>query len=56
MLWKYYSKLYGQYELTDDNIELHSIYVDKYNNSYKLIGEFNVKSLGTLKCKGYHRL
>ena len=53
---RYYSKLYGQYELTDDNIELHSIYGDKCDKCHKLIGEFNFKSLGPLKCTGYPRL
>ena len=52
----YYSKLYGQYELTDDNIELHSIYGDKCDKCHKLIGEFNFKTLGSLKCTGYPRL
>jgi hypothetical protein len=53
---RYYSKLYGQYELTDENIELHSIYGDKCDKCHKLIGEFNFKSLGSLKCTGYPRL
>ena len=53
---RYYSILYGQYELTDDNIELHSTYGHKCDKCHKLIGEFNFKSLGPLKRTGYPRL
>ena len=53
---RYYSKLYGKYDLTDGNMKLHSIYGDKCDECHKLIGEFNFKSLGPLKCTGYPRL
>ena len=53
---RYYSKLYGQYELTDNEKKLHSIYGKKCEKCKQLIGEFDFKSLGPLKCTGYPRL
>ena len=53
---KYHSEIYGEYQLTDNEIQLHSIYGKKCNQCHKLIGEFDFKSLGTLKCTGYPRL
>lgn len=53
---KYYSELYGNYEVTDNKKQLHSIYGKKCNECHKLIGEFDFKSLGPLKCTGYPRL
>ena len=53
---RYYSELYGKYELTDNKTKLHSIYGKKCNKCHKLIGEFDFKSLGPLKCPGYPRL
>jgi len=53
---RYFSELYGSYELTDNKTELHSIYGKKCNKCHKLIGEFDFKSLGSLKCTGYPRL
>ena len=48
--------VYGKYELTDKKKKLHSIYGKKCNKCHKLIGEFDFKSLGSLKCTGYPRL
>ena len=53
---KYSSELFGKYELTDNITQLHSIYGKKCNECHKLIGEFDFKNLGTLKCTGYPRL
>ena len=53
---RYFSELYGSYELTDNRTKLHSIYGKKCNKCNKLIGEFDFKSLGPLKCTGYPRL
>ena len=53
---RYHSELYGTYELTDNKKELHSIYGKKCSWCNRLIGEFDFKSLGTLKCTGYPRL
>ena len=53
---RYFSKLYGSFELTDNQTKLHSIYGKKCNECHKLIGEFDFKSLGSLKCTGYPRL
>ena len=53
---RYFSKLYGNYEITDNKTRLHSIYGKKCNICHKLIGEFDFKSLGPLKCTGYLRL
>ena len=53
---RYSSELYGKYELTDNLRELHSVYGQKCNECHKLIGEFNFKTLGPLKCTGYPRL
>ena len=53
---KYYSELYGEYEITDNKTQLHSIYGKKCTECKKQIGEFDFKSLGTLKCTGYPRL
>ena len=53
---KYYSKLYGEYEITDNETQLHSIYGKKCSECNQLIGEFDFKSLGPLKCTGYPRL
>ena len=53
---KYFSELYGSYELTDNKTKLHSIYGKKCHECHKLIGEFDFKSLGPLKCTGYPRL
>ena len=53
---RYFSELYGSYELTDNKKRLHSIYGKKCNKCHKLIGEFDFKSLGPLKCTGYPRL
>ena len=54
--FRYYSEIYGQYDLTDNQTKLHSIYGKKCNECQKLIGEFDFKSLGPLKCTGYPRL
>jgi len=53
---RYFSELYGSYELTDNKTELHSIYGKICNKCHKLIGEFDFKNLGSLKCTGYPRL
>ena len=53
---RYFSELYGSYELTDNRTKLHSIYGKKCNKCNKLIGEFDFKSLGPLKCTEYPRL
>jgi len=53
---RYFSELYGSYEITDNKTKLHSIYGKKCNKCHKLIGEFDFKSLGTLKCTGYPRI
>ena len=53
---KYFSELYGKYEITDNRTTLHSIYGQKCTECHKLIGEFDFKSLGPLKCTGYPRL
>ena len=53
---RYYSEIYGQYDLTDNQTNLHSIYGKKCDKCHKLIGEFDFKSLGSLKCSGYPRL
>ena len=53
---KYSSKSYGNFEVTDNNKKLHSIYGKKCDECHKLIGEFDFKSLGPLKCTGYPRL
>ena len=53
---RYFSELYGSYEITDNKTKLHSIYGKKCNKCHKLIGEFDFKSLGPLKCTGYPRL
>ena len=53
---RYFSELYGSYELTDNKTKLHSLYGKKCNECHKLIGEFDFKSLGPLKCTGYPRL
>ena len=53
---RYYSELYGEYYITDKKKKLHSIYGNKCNKCHKLIGEFDFKSLGPLKCTGYPRL
>ena len=55
-VFRYFSKLYGTYELTDKNKKLHSIYGSKCSKCHRLIGEFDFKSLGSLKCTGYPRL
>ena len=52
----YFSELYGKYDLTDSQIKLHSIYGQKCKECNQLIGEFDFKTLGTLKCTGYPRL
>ena len=52
----YFSELYGKFELTDNETKLHSIYGQRCNKCHKLIGEFDFKSLGPLKCTGYPRL
>ena len=51
-----YLNIYGVYEITDNKTKLHSIYGNKCDKCHKLIGEFNFKSLGPLKCTGYPRL
>ena len=43
------------YDITHEN-NLHSIYGEKCSKCNKLIGEFNFKNLGKLKCPGYPRL
>ena len=53
---RYFSELYGSYELTDNKTKLHSIYGKKCEECHRLIGEFDFKSLGPLKCTGYPRL
>lgn len=53
---KYYSKIYGEYEVTDNKTKLHSIYGKKCDECKQQIGEFDFKSLGPLKCTGYPRL
>ena len=53
---KYYSKSYGNFEVTDNDKKLHSIYGKNCDECHQLIGEFDFKSLGTLKCTGYPRL
>ena len=53
---RYISELYGKYEITDNDIKLHSIYGKKCHECNHLIGEFDFKSLGPLKCTGYPRL
>ena len=53
---RYYSEIYGQYDLTDNQTKQHSIYGKKCDKCHKLIGEFDFKSLGSLKCSGYPRL
>ena len=42
--------------MTDNKKKLHSIYGKKCDECHRLIGEFDFKSLGTLKCTGYPRL
>jgi len=54
--FRYFSKLHGTYDLTDRDIKLHSLYGSKCSKCHKLIGEFEFKSLGSLKCTGYPRL
>lgn len=53
---RYYSELYGKYDITDNKTQLHSIYGKKCNECHKLVGEFDFKNLGDLKCTGYPRL
>ena len=53
---RYSSNLYGKYDLTDKITQLHSIYGKKCDECHKLIGEFDFKTLGPLKCTGYPRL
>ena len=53
---RYFSELYGSYDITDNKTKLHSIYGKKCNKCHKLIGEFDFKSLGPLKCTGYPRI
>ena len=53
---KYYSESNGNFEVTDNTKKLHSIYGKKCDKCQKLIGEFDFKSLGPLKCTGYPRL
>jgi hypothetical protein len=53
---RYYSKLYGEYKITDNKKNLHSLYGNKCNECSNLIGEFDFHSLGPLKCTGYPRL
>ena len=53
---RYYSEIYGQFDLTDNQTKLHSIYGKKCDKCQNLVGEFDFKSLGTLKCTGYPRL
>ena len=48
--------IYEIYDSTDNNIELHSIYGSKCSKCHRLVGEFDFKSLGPLKCTGYPRL
>ena len=51
-----FSQINYHYNLTNNFTQLHSIYGKKCNNCHKLIGEFDFKSLGSLKCTGYPRL
>ena len=44
------------YDVTDNDIKLHSIYGEKCTYCNNLIGEFNFKKLGELKCLEYPRL
>lgn len=53
---KYYSDLSGNYTQINDEIHFHSIYGNKCKKCHELIGEFDFKSLGNLKCTGYPRL
>ena len=53
---RYFSEIHGKYELTDNITQLHTIYGKKCNECHKLIGEFDFKTLGPLKCTGYPRL
>ena len=49
-------ELNAKYTLINENTHLHSIYGKKCKECNKLIGEFDFKSLGRLKCTGYSRL
>ena len=53
---RYFSELNGKYDLTDNKTKLHSIYGKKCKECNQLIGEFDFKNLGELKCTGYPRL
>ena len=53
---RYHSKNNDIYEVTDDDIKLHSIYGEKCQFCEKLIGEFNFKNLGEMECPEYPRL
>ena len=53
---KYYSDLNRKNWIEIDKTHFHSIYGSKCEECNKLIGEFNFKSLGELKCSGYPRL
>lgn len=44
------------YDATNNDIKLHSIYGEKCSYCNNLIGEFNFKKLGELKCLEYPRL
>ena len=52
---KYYSDLNKNW-IEIDKTHFHSIYGSKCDECHKLIGEFDFKSLGELKCYGYPRL
>lgn len=53
---KYFSEIYGEFEITDNIKHLHTIYGKKCSECGQQIGEFDFKSLGHLKCTGYPRL
>ena len=53
---RYTSSSNLSYEVTDNDTKLHSIYGGKCSYCNNLIGEFNFKKLGELKCLEYPRL